>query len=242
MSASSYYWRGVPNFGDWLGPLLLKHFSDIDVTWASPVDADIVSVGSVIDVLKPEFAGIIAGSGKLHEKTPVNFPNAKIFGLRGPLTARGVKGDFTLGDPGLLADELVPRPNKTHNLGLVPHWSDDTLIYRKEFLKYEPLIINPRDEPLKVLSQIGSCRKIVASSLHGIIVADAFGIPRRTETTPRFLKEGGAYKFLDHAAAVGLPFELGVTQAAPRHTVTDLQHSLFDMLEDLGTYVRKNLQ
>lgn len=241
MVTTSYWWKGRPNFGDLLGPLLLEHFSDLEVEWAPAAEADLLTVGSLIHQVPLDWAGILAGTGSLWQQKLSPLPNATVLGVRGPLTARGLglTGSFALGDPGLLANELVVA-HKEHNLGLVPHWSDKDLENRPEFKKYKPLIIRPDGNPLEVLRQIGSCRKIVASSLHGIIVADAFGIPRRTETTPRFLQEGGDWKFRDHNAAVGVPFELGVTQTAPRWIVQDRQHEIYDMLVELGNLIRRN--
>jgi pyruvyltransferase len=204
------------------------------------VSADLISVGSLLHLLPQDWSGIVAGSGTLFENTPRRFNNAQVLGVRGPLTARGMRnaGTLAIGDPGLLANELVVA-HKEHDLGLVPHWSDTDLEHRPEFKKYKPLIIRPDGDPKWVLRQIGSCRKIVSSSLHGIIVADAFGIPRRTETTPRFLKEGGDWKFRDHNAAVGVPFELGKTQEAPRWMVQDRKHEIYDMLRAVGDLLRK---
>jgi hypothetical protein len=108
------------------------------------------------------------------------------------------------------------------------------LEHRPEFKRYNPLIIRPSGNPLEVLQQIGSCRKIVSSSLHGIIVADAFGIPRRIEMAERFPREGGDFKFRDYSASIGMPFVVGKTQEAPRAKVADRQHELYDALVEVG--------
>src|SRR5882672_5230455 len=113
--ATAYYWKQRPNFGDAIAPYLLARFSRIRATWSPVADADILSIGSILDQAPKTFSGFVLGSGKLHEKTVVDLPKAKILALRGPLTAKGVKGDFALGDPGLLASELVPLPTKTYN-------------------------------------------------------------------------------------------------------------------------------
>lgn len=236
---TAYWWRGKTNFGDLLTPLLLDRFSDIKVEWAGVNQADMVVVGSVLEHLPQGYDGIIAGSGKLREEEPVDVSSAHVLGVRGPLTAKLAKGmpsDYVIGDPGLLANELV-EVEKEYSLGIVPHWSDTQLEQRKEFLKYDPLIIKPDEHPLDVIRNIGRCRKIISSSLHGIILADAFGIPRRTETCPRFVHEGGDFKFRDHNEAVGVEFKLGETQEAPRYLVEARQHELFDMLDDLGRIV-----
>jgi len=240
-----YYWQGRRNFGDLIAPLLLKRFARLDARWATEATADLVLIGSVLDRLSDNYRGIIAGAGKLHEHTKRTFPDARLLGFRGPLTARGFRGNFVLADPGLLADELVELPEKQYDLGLVPHWTDHDLEHNETFLRYDPLIIRVGDDPLDVIRQIGSCKKIVSSALHGIILADAFGIPRRIEIAPRMLthahQEGGIFKWRDYSASLGMAFEVSVTQEADRNRVVELQHELFDLFWEIRGLLRGNL-
>lgn len=210
-------------------PVVLKHFAGIDVIWAAPESARLGFIGSILDVFPDDFTGVIAGSGKLHEASIVP-KRAKILGLRGALTAKGVKGDFTIGDPGLLVGDMV-LVEKDHDLGIVPHWSD-TSLYDK-FSRYNPKIISPFNDPLTVVSDIAKCKKIVSSSLHGIVVADAFGIPRRAELFARAKREGGDYKFRDYASSINLPIEFGRIQTPDRNIIEKRQSELFDMIKQL---------
>lgn len=232
-----YYWKEKKNFGDLIASHLLKRFAGLDSTWSPAKDSELVLMGSVLEHLPEDWSGVVAGAGKLHEKTKLKLNNAKILALRGPLTAKGIKGDFVLGDPGLLADELVPLPEKKYNLGLVPHWTDRELELNPTFLKYNPKIIRVSDDPLKVISEIGQCRKIVSSSLHGIILADAFAIPRRVEIAPRMLshphQEGGLFKWKDYMASIGQDLEIGVTREINPNIITEKQHELFDIFEEI---------
>lgn len=127
--------------------------------------------------------------------------------IRGPLSARGLKGNFALGDPGLLASILVPSQAIRYDLGVIPHWSDDRLIKRFAYGK----LILPRNGAMYVISEIAKCRRIVTSSLHGAIVADSFGIPRQIELAPLITQgqEGGDFKFRDYSASIGMKPELG---------------------------------
>jgi len=233
----TYYWRAKSNFGDLLGPLLLKRFAGLSVEWTVPEFSQIVTVGSVLEKLPEDYTGIIAGSGKLHEKTQLNFPNAKILAVRGPLTAKGLTGDFVLGDAALLADELVKREDKQYDLGVIPHWTDTKLEHDTRFTRYDPHIIRVDDDPLEVIREIGRCKKIVSSSLHGIIIADAFGIPRRIEIAPRMLshphQEGGLFKWKDYSASIGMRLEVGKTQEARRFDITERQHELYDVFKEI---------
>ena len=132
----AYWWRDQVNFGDLLTPLLLERFSQVHAVWRSVADAQLVGVGSVLEHMPPAWEGRwIVGSGRLHEDSQVYTGGARIMALRGPLSARGIPGDYALGDPGLLADELLPElPARQHHLGVLPHWSDEYLAQQPEFL------------------------------------------------------------------------------------------------------------
>ncbi len=235
-----YYWRGRPNFGDLLTPLLLKHFCSIEAVWVPVEEASLVGVGSIIEHIPNGWDGKIVGAGKLHEESLLPIGSGRILALRGPLTAAGVRGDFAIGDLGLLANELVQVETKKHRLGIVPHWSDLTIATDPRFAKGspgivdDPLIIDPRGDPLEVIRLIGECEKIVCSSLHGMILADAFGIPRRVEYAPRLDVEGGHFKFRDYSAGIHTPFEIGQLRQASRQAVDNTKSELYDVVRSLA--------
>ena len=234
-----YYWKDKKNFGDLLTPLLLKRFTGLSSKWSEPLESELVMVGSILHHLPKHWEGVIVGSGKLYKETNVQFPNAKILAVRGPMTAAGLKGNIVLGDPGLLADELVGYQDKKWELGLVPHWSDTVLEHNPIFLKYKPKIIRVVDDPLKVIKEIGSCKKIVSSSLHGIILADAFGIPRRIELAPDMINginEGGTFKWLDYSASINMKLVIGQTQEIDYNLINDKQNELFQVLQEVKSY------
>jgi hypothetical protein len=98
------------------------------------------------------------------------------------------------------------------------------------------VVISPWQAPLDVVGMIGRCKKLVTSSLHGLVVADAFGIPRRTEMAQRFSYdefEGGTFKFEDYNASIGLTFTVGELQTANSQTVNDRQDEVHDMFRAL---------
>jgi len=241
-----YHWTTKPNFGDLLTPLLIDRFIHLPHIQASSQEANLVMVGSILEHLSWSYSGIVAGAGLLHS-TSRFITNGRILAVRGPMTLErlyskinGKPLDFSsivLADPGLLADELVPEQIKQYNLGIIPHWTDTSLALNPIFKKFNPLIINVADNPLKVIAQIGQCKKIVSSSLHGIILADAFGIPRRIELPPRALshpqQEGGTFKWRDYSASIGMRFETGITQEPDRNIIIEKQHELFDVFEEI---------
>lgn len=234
-----FYWNEKKNFGDTLTKLLIKRFTGLSSSWAKPSDAELVMIGSLLHHLPKDFKGVIAGSGKLFDHKKADFPNATILGVRGPLTAKDIKKHVIWGDPGLLADELVGYQDKKWDLGIVPHWSDSVLEKNPDFYnkKWTTKIIRVSDDPLQVLREIGSCRKIVASSLHGIIAADAFTIPRRIEIAPNMVKnpwdEGGMFKWHDYSGSIQTPLITSKTQLVDPNIISDKQHELFDLFQQV---------
>jgi hypothetical protein len=95
-------------------------------------------------------------------------------------------------------------------------------------------VVNPGDPPLEVIKQIGGCKRIVTSSLHGMIVSDAFGLPRRVEMCARLAKDGGDFKFRDYSASIQTKWEPGKMAEASRFRVEDLKFAVYDAFRALG--------
>lgn len=238
---TAYWWNDRPNYGDTLTPLLLHHFADLEAIWA-PVDyAEMIVIGSILEHLPAGWDGMILGAGKLKQFSDVDLKSAQVLGLRGKLTATGVKGDYALGDPGLLASELVSRPHeKTVDLCIVPHWSDKTLADKFAHLKprkgLKNLVVDPTADSMTVINQIASAEKVVSSSLHGIIIADSFKIPRRAERFPNMVKpwEGGEFKWHDYASIFDEPMLFGEKPHTPdERKIEKAQAELFDAFRSL---------
>ena len=211
MAVNTFWWRGVPNFGDVLARDLVQRLTGRSVRWTPVEQADLVVVGSIASMLPPGWTGTVLGIGTARPE-PVDLSRARVLALRGHLTAHASELPMgttpALGDPGLLADVILDRvPSPRHAVGVVAHWQD------RELRRQWPsgLHIDVRREPEYVIRQIAQCERIVSSSLHGIIVADALGIERRWETFAKV--QGGGHKFRDHASVVG-PFEPGEWGAA----------------------------
>lgn len=220
-----YWFRRQPNFGDAIAPHLVARFAGLDAVWSEPSDCEAVVIGSVAGRVAHGYHGIIVGIGKLRESVELDLSSAGVLGLRGQLTARDSKalGSYALGDPGLLAiDMLDDRPAALHPLGTVAHWKDTRLRDRYP----GALHIDVGDDPLLVIGQIASCERIVSSSLHGLVVADSFGIPRRWEHSPDV--GGGTFKFRDYATALGVEIEPDAWDSAPPSRVERVRAELRD--------------
>lgn len=244
----AYWWREVPNFGDALAPLILERFTSHKFKWDTISHSSVVTIGSVLEHIPPLWDGYVLGAGKLRENSVLQIHQmksgitAKILALRGPLSAKGLSKTCALGDPGLLANELVGPQEKKYDLGILPHWQDDELV--EKFLPlvkppFTSLVINPGDDPINVVRQIGSCRRIVTSSLHGMVIADAFGgIPRRVEICPKMEKDGGIFKFRDYSEAIHTSFEVGKMIEASGFYIEDAKFAIYDAYQTLDSELK----
>lgn len=116
------------------------------------------------------------------------------------------------GDPGLLYPILLDAmPEKTHQLGLIPHFKDAEIGRRilsklvDAGLKIKLIdVMNP--DPVETLRQIASCETILSSSMHGCIVSDGMGIPNRQLYLSDYGigKEDSLLKFRDYYSAFGM--------------------------------------
>lgn len=208
-----FWWKGVANFGDALSAIVVAHMCGREVTHRGPGMADLYAVGSLLQIARRQFSEKktyrkkpwIWGSGLLHPVPQDFLGNVEIALLRGPITASllGIKTD-QFGDPGLLISEILPAaPSKTHRVGLVPHHSQlqDSQILALAQRSDDFLLIDPRQDPATVCCQISACDQIYASSLHGLITADSYGVPS-TWVSPG---DQAHLKYYDYAASIGRP-------------------------------------
>jgi pyruvyltransferase len=227
------YWaagvvRGFMNFGDQLGPWLLRQYG-VRPLLTTRSRAEYLLVGSLLHRTPEDFAGVIAGPG-LIEPVRRSFPRASIRGVRGPLTAHLIDApaDAVLGDPGLLVGVLrAPRPYATNGpIGVIPHYLDKgspavaSIAHR---LGHEVRVIDVQAAVDDVLDAVAGCRVVLSSSLHGLVVAEGLGVPRGwvgLESTPK----GDGFKFRDHAGAIG--------ETLPRHMLAGTES--FEELAGLG--------
>ncbi|MCK9601242.1 MAG: polysaccharide pyruvyl transferase family protein [Sphaerochaeta sp.] len=219
------FWHLDPhNFGDTLTEWLLKRYG-AEITRAAPADADLFAVGSVLDVAPTNYAGIVWGTGLIRD-IPRPLPHASSLAVRGRLTASHIgHPNADLGDPGLLLPRHIHRAPTTHPLGVVPHkiHVDHHIITH---LREDPniLIIDPREPVDIVVANITSCSAILATSLHGLITADAYNIPACWADLPdKPLAGSRDFKFYDHETAIldnGTPNRR--VQLTPDTTIGDI--------------------
>lgn len=200
------WWPRTPrpgNLGDVLTPVVLAGLG-YDAKWVGQSSADVLATGSII-----RFAGpgqTVFGSGAMWAKDRPS-PRARYLAVRGPLTrgcvlAAGGGCPEVCGDPALLLPKFVTEPvQRVYDIGLVPHYVDRASVAGAH--PDEHIIDVLRADPLEVVHEIRQCSAIVSSSLHGIIVAHAFGVPAAWVRWSGRLT-GDDVKFRDYALSVGV--------------------------------------
>lgn len=135
--------------------------------------------------------------------------------------------DPALGDPGLLYADLFPESKtaeKKHDIALIPHRHDQVAALKlAEVLRAQGYSVVYVDvmlsEPRDIILQIAESRKVLSSSLHGIIVADSLGVPNRRlvfndfANCPQCQRSISHYKFEDYYSAFGLAAPAYETEA-----------------------------
>ena len=174
----------------------------------------LISVGSIISWYNNPSANIW-GSGIMNRYDKIN--NANFYAVRGKYTQmrikeHGYKVPETIGDPALLLPLIVKCNNqKKFKLGIIPHF-----IHFEEavnlFSSENVMVVNLLDDIEKVVEDINSCERTISSSLHGIIVSHAYGIPCLWYSFSKKNLAGDNVKFKDYFSSVEIeeynPFEI----------------------------------
>lgn len=196
------YWWPAKNFGDTLGPIILEWVLGEKIEFADRKDkGKILSVGSILVAIKKN--DVVWGTGTNRRNIIKAPPGAKFLAVRGPFTRQTISGADVpqiYGDPALLLPKIYsPKIKKEHPVGIVPHYVDKpAVVGRKE------KIIDIQADWKTVIGEILSCEKIIASSLHGLIAAEAYGIPAAWVKLGEKIR-GCELKFNDYIEGTGRP-------------------------------------
>ncbi len=201
------YWWQSNNFGDNLTPWMINRIAGRRPMWVDHVH-DLpyqLWAGSILNWANKRALVWGAGLGSISD--PVN-PEVQIRAVRGPLSAMrakmcGAKVPDVMGDPALCLPRLIPKPEKGDGLiAVVPHyieqWKAFEIYSRNANFKLVD-VTAPVDE---VVREIASARLVLSSSLHGLIVAHAYGVPAAWVKYSNGLCGDGT-KFVDHLALMG---------------------------------------
>lgn len=179
------YWDESNNLGDTLSPVVVNYMLDLrDTKLNTTIDGKkhLYAIGSILT------AGIqdatVWGSGVLNAKLTYRLERRKldIRAVRGPIT-RAILIDYgysvpeIYGDPAIIMPEIykaVPLKNRK-KYGLITH---KDYILKEKYKEKEIARLNIcTDDYQGFLDQLVSVDIVISSSLHGIILAEAYGVP-----------------------------------------------------------------
>lgn len=211
MQTLKVYWssslkQGRRNFGDWLSPVLCEKLSGRRVVHARPNQCDLVAVGSLLAKVKNRFWNRtidIWGTGLLEDIGPFHCPH-RVHAVRGWLTARRlVNQEITVvGDPGLLCSLVAPPQGVTRkqfSVGVIPHYVDQEHPWVRQFLARHPgaRLVDVFADTGTFIEAVAQCEIVVSSSLHGLVTADALGVPNAWMRLSEKVR-GNDFKFRDY--------------------------------------------
>lgn len=161
---------------------LIPYFHSILTRWFHR--PNYVVIGSTIDLIA-DSDSIIWGAGIIDSRTSELPRFREVRAVRGPLTRNklielGYECPEVYGDPALLVP-MFYRPDipKHYGLGIIPHFHDLEMV-REKYSGYPDVkVIDIRHYSHwhDFVDEILSCKGIASSSLHGLIMAQAYNIP-----------------------------------------------------------------
>lgn len=202
-----YYWRTphLVNFGDYLSLMLVERIVGDKVTvyqkGKSHHPIKFLAIGSILSFASND--DVVWGSGvngKVLDLSKYRFTQLDVRAVRGPLTRQFLTENFQIqvpeiyGDPALLFPYFFPEFRRkkfpTYDYIIIPHYSEEKLFPKQVF---GDRVVYPTEPWNIVIRKILDSQFVISSSLHGIILAEAYGIPARllkvTNNEPLFKYE-----------------------------------------------------
>jgi pyruvyltransferase len=211
-----FYWKEGPfvNFGDYISLKLVERIVGRSLAFYQKRTPNckkkLLASGSIFYFALND--DVVWGSGingKRLEKKDYLFSALDIRAVRGPLTRQYLKKTFNLdapeiyGDPALLFPYFFPEFQKSANPQyeyiVIPHYLEQNL-FSKDV--YENIVFptEPWDE---IIRKILDSKFVISSSLHGVILAEAYGIPARLL---RVSEKEPIFKYIDYYMGTNRPY------------------------------------
>jgi hypothetical protein len=219
------YWLNSKNVGDTLTPIIVEYFTNQKVEWVGRNCKDkLLGIGSIMKSLR--LGNVVWGTGIMYESDRYNYANqCKFLAVRGKMTEKILGIDCGVyGDPALLLPLMYnPDIKPTKLIGYAPHWIHHDLYKNTEIIN----VLKPWKQFINDLLQY---EKIVTSSLHGFIIALAYGREVRwVKHDNRVLGDG--FKFRDFGTGVGLDIKENVWYNKIEN-LTEIQNKLIKALTE----------
>ncbi len=217
----------VDNIGDVLSARVVAGISGLAVRTIGEAafdGANLIAAGSIAHWSDEN--STLWGCGLVNDWIGPNGKPARVLAVRGKLTrdrlaSCGIPCGDLFGDPGLLVPEFIAPSLRKHALGLVPHYVDRENAFVQECRSAGAVVLDVSAAPERFVESLTSCEGILSSSLHGIVLAHAYGIPAAWIRISGEV-HGDGFKFFDYYSSLGL-------KRADVQMLTPGPHSLEEM-------------
>ncbi|WP_163560666.1 polysaccharide pyruvyl transferase family protein [Halomonas sp. NO4] len=214
------------NWGDSLNPYLIQKLSKKKVYNVLYPRVNFFKVTQRLRVTnKPEYIVVgsvlswghfrdgvaeVWGAGFMSAAGRVKYKPKAIHAVRGELSRellikQGISCPKVFGDPALIMPYIYKPDIKTSSnlVGVIPHYVDKPFFSGENYPQDENLkVIDIEQDTESFIDQVMECGVVLSSSLHGLIVADAYGIPSRRVVFSNNIS-GGDFKFRDYYSGIG---------------------------------------
>lgn len=184
------------NFGDSLNYEVVKYLSGKEPTYTdNRNEPHLICCGSILTEARDTSTVWGAGFAWYHDRLNTN---ANVISTRGYLSANNLENvPKYVGDPALFMPEIYsPKLDKKYSKSIIPHWKDlEKMLYF--FGGTDIHIISPLKPVKEVIDDIVMSENILSSSLHGLILSDAYGVANRWLDVGTDIG-GDGFKFLDY--------------------------------------------
>jgi len=209
------YYNGVKNVGDIANVDLISCMSGLSSYQARDTTLPhLLAIGSTIASAVP--TSVVWGSGVMHPSMGVGtLSGDNVCALRGKetwaaLESGGIQfADCPLGDPGYLLPKLMSIERKSGQndlIGLAPHYTDRNHPFftaARENARSFDLDVRTSDVR-SFMENMSRCELVISSSLHGLILAEAMGVPNVWVVANNAIG-GGRFKFDDWFSTCARP-------------------------------------
>ena len=202
------YFDAVANWGDHVNPYIIEKMTGKAILQSTfGWTEHLLAVGSILRNANRNT--IVWGSGFISETSKFRGTPKKIAAVRGPLTGQrltdlGYENPQVYGDPALLMPRFYnPKVEKLHKIGLVAHYAEKNDAIVEHLASLGIYLVDIQLPVETFVDELCKCETIISSSMHGLIAADAYGIPNRWLMLSDKLV-GGEFKFHDYYNAIGV--------------------------------------
>ena len=203
------------NFGDWLSPLIVSHYSKAKILIQSPTKPTgkkhLIALGSIGRFIQS--SAVVLGTGISTDDVQLS-RKATYVSVRGPLTAGALKASkgpevTAFGDPGIVISKIFPvKRNKTNGRGvLVRHFSHSSANLKLPSKVDELSVMMSRPQDIEdFVHKLNEYDYVITSAMHVMITCHSYGIPCALVTFEGYEENvhGSGIKYEDYALGAGV--------------------------------------